>query len=215
MNRNATCRIASDTRECFDAIRQELDGRLQRELSVDEARQLVVSNAPAMVAGRARLLFDTLLNYLMKDAMESLAEVPTSVRNDFFALDLRARINGEMSSFDSSPLRLSPDARVVSGGLSAVGFALAGGLVTFMVLSDTTSPIAGGVVTLIGSFGTFRLAHGAASGMSRRRMEKDMHEYVTRAEQDVTSWLEDVEKRFDSEFNQFRAAAAGPKSETG
>ena len=215
MNRNATRRIALDTRESFDAIRQELDGRLQSGLSIDEVRQVVVSNAPAMVTGRARLLFDTLLNYLMKDAMESLAEVPTSVRNDFFALDLRARINGEISSYDPGSLRLAPDARVVSGGLAAVGFALAGGLVTFMALNGTILPIAGGLVTLIGSAGTFRLAHGTAAGISRRRLEKDMHEYVTRAEQDVTFWLASVEKRFVSEFDQFQADPAGPGCGTG
>ena len=215
MNRRAATQITTDTREEFDAIRDELQRHLSPDVSVDQARHLLVEHAPTMVVARARLLFDTLLNYLMEDAADALADAPTAVKNDFYALDLRERIKEGAFSLEPQSLHLSFDPRVVAGGLAAAGTAVAGGLVIGLVLTGLLSRIAAGLVTIIGAAVAFRTAHAATLGMARKRLVEDVREYVSRAERQVASWLASVEESFLSAFSEFQLNADRSDQETG
>ena len=214
MNRRAAAQITTDTREEFDAILDELQRHLSPDVNVDQARQLLVEHAPTMVEARARLLFDSLLSYLMEDAADALTDAPTGVKNDFYALDLRERIKEEALSLELQSLRLSLDPRVVAGGLASAGTAVAGGLVIGLVLTGLLSRIAAGLVTIIGSAVAFRTAHAATLGMARKRLVEDVREYVSRAERQVASWLASVEESFLSAFSEFQLNANRSDQET-
>ena len=215
MKRRAAAQITTDTREEFDAIRNELQRHLSPDVSVDQARQLLVEHAPTMVVARARLLFDSLLNYLMADAVDALSDASTGVKNDFYALHLRERIKEEAFALEPQSLRLSLDPRAVVGGLAAAGTAVAGGLIIGLVLNGLLPRVAAGSVTIIGSAVAFRTAHAATLGMARKRLAEDVQEYVSRAERQVASWLASVEESFLSAFNEFQLNADRSDQETG
>ena len=92
MNRRAAAQITADTREEFDELREDLSRHLEADTDVDQERRQLVDHVRTMVVAKTQLLLDTLLNYLMEDAIAALADAPTAVKNDFYDLDLRSRV---------------------------------------------------------------------------------------------------------------------------
>ena len=206
MNRRTRKRIVADIREEFDEIREKLSRHLEPNADVDQARGILVEHAPAMVVAKTQLLLDTLLNYLMEDATETLTDASTTVKNAFYDLDLRTCIK---KSFSLKPelLELSFDSRIIAGGVAAGSTATAGGLMTALFLSGLIFRIVGGVATLVASAIAFQIAHTATTGTALQRLRDDLGEYLTDSEQQVSSWLTDVEEYFVSDFKKFQDEA--------
>lgn len=206
MNRRTRKRIVADIREEFDEIREKLSRHLEPNADVDQARGILVEHAPAMVVAKTQLLLDTLLNYLMENATETLTDAPTTVKNAFYDLDLRTCIK---KSFSLKPelLELSFDSRIIAGGVAAGSTATAGGLMTALFLSGLIFRIVGGVATLVASAIAFQIAHTATTGTALQRLRDDLGEYLTDSEQQVSSWLTDVEEYFVSDFKKFQDEA--------
>lgn len=215
MTRSAAASITTDIRNEFDAIRDELQHLLSSDVSVDQARELLVEHAPKLVIARARLLLDSLLNYLMEDAANALANASTGAKNNFYALGLRERVKEEAFPLEPPSLRLGLDPRAVAGGLAAGGAAAAGCLVVGLVLTGLLSRIAGGLSTIIVSVAAFRAAQGATVDMARKRLAEDTLEYVVRAEREVASWLASGEGAFVSAFKEFQRTRTDSDSEMG
>ena len=205
MNRRASARIKTDVRGEFEGLRADLGRHLELDSDVDHTRRLLTDHVPTMVVGRAKLLLDTLLSYLMEDATEALAGAPTAVKNDFYDLELRTRVKDSFS-LEPETLQFSFDPRVIAGGVAAGGTASAGGMVMALLLNGALSRIVAGLVTLVASTLAFRMAHGAATGTARQRLNDDVHDYVERSERHVSSWLASVGQYFMSEFEAFRHA---------
>ena len=203
MNQRMTARIADDIRDEFGKLRVELGHYTKPEADVEQARRLLAEHVPTTALARAQLLLDTLLNYLMEDAAEALADAPTAVKNEFYALDLRSRVK---KSFTLEPesLELSFDQRLLYGGVAAGATATAGGLSTALFLCGLVSRIIGGVATLVASALAFKLAYAAATDTARKRLQDDVEGYVTLSEKQTSSWLASVEEFFVAEFEKFR-----------
>ena len=203
MNCQATARIVVDTREEFAELREKLSLYIEPNADVYQVRRLLVGHAPAMVVAKAELLIDTLLNYLMEDATEALTDAPTTVKNEFYDLDLRSRVK---KSFTLEPesLEFSFDPRVIAGGVVASATAATGGLITALILSELIARIVGGVATLVVSAVAFRIAHTAATGTALKGLKKDMDDFLAHSEQQVSSWLESIEKYFVEAFQKFQ-----------
>ena len=203
MNRRATARIVADTREEFAELREKLSFYIEPNADVNQVRRLLVEHAPTMVVAKTQLLLDTLLNYLMKDATEALTDAPTTVKNEFYNLDLRSCVK---KSFTMEPesLEFSFDPRVIVGGVVASATVATGGLITALFLSELISRIVGGVATLVASAVAFRIAHTATTGTALQRLQKDMNDYLDHSEQQVSSWLESIEKYFVEAFKEFQ-----------
>ena len=213
MNRRAATQITADTREEFAELREQLSRHLDPDADVDHARRMLVDHVPTMVVARAQLLLDTLLNYLIEDAMEALTDAPTAVKNAFYDLDLRARIK-ESFSLEPESLQFSFDPRVIAGGAAASATAAAGGLMTALLLSGLISRILGGVATLIASAIAFRIAHSATTGTALQWLRNDVDAYVTQSEQQVSAWLANVEDFFVSAFEEFQEDKTRAEGET-
>lgn len=205
MKRRSSDRIKADLRREFDGLRADLGRHLVIDSADDHTRRLLTDHVPTMVVGRANLLLDTLLSYLMEDATEALAGVPTAVKNEFYDLELRARVKDSFS-LEPETLQFSFDPRVIAGGVAAGGMALAGGMVMALLLSGPLFRIVAGLVTLAASTLAFRMAHRAATGTACQRLHDDVREYVEKSERNVSSWLASVEQYFMSEFEAFRCA---------
>ena len=213
MNRRAAARITADTREEFDELRKDLSHHFEAEADVDQERRLLVEHVQTMVVARTQLLLDTLLNYLMEDALAALADAPTAVKNKFYDLDLRSRVK---QSFTLKPesLELSSDPRLIAGGLAAGGTSVAGGLMTLMFLSGLIARLAGGAATLVISAIAFRIAYSATTGTALQRLRSDVDAYVTQSEQQVSAWLANVEEFFVSAFEEFQEDKTRAEGET-
>ena len=215
MNRQMTARIAYDTREEFGKLRVDLGHYTEPEADIDQARRILPDHAPKMVLARSRLLLDTLLNYLMEDAEEALADVPTEIQIQFYDLGLRSRVK-KTFSLDPGSMKLSFDPRLITGGVVAGATATAGGLVTTLFLIGLISRIAGGVATLVATALAFKLAHDCrvAADWTRERLKKDVDRYVTLSEQQTSSWLANVEEFFIAEFKKFQDGEGRPDGGT-
>ena len=203
MNRRATARIVADSREEFAELREKLSLYIEPNADVNQVRLLLVEHAPTMVIAKTQLLLDTLLNYLMEDATEALTNAPTTVKNEFYNLDLRSCVK-ESFTMEPESLEFSFDPRVIAGGVVASATVATGGLITALFLSELISRIVGGVATLVASAVAFRIAHTATTGTALQRLQKDMNDYLAHSEQQVSSWLESIEKYFVEAFKEFQ-----------
>ena len=205
MNRRMTARITDDMRKEFDKLRVDLGHYTEPETDVDQARRMLPERAPTMVLARSQLLLDTLLNYLMEDAREALADAPRGVRSEFYDLDLRGRVKN-IFTLDTGSLKLSFDPRLIAGGVAASATATAGGLATILFPFGLISRIAAGVATLVATALAFKLVHDCrpAADWTRDRLKKDVDGYVALSEQQASSWLANVEEFFVTEFRKFQ-----------
>ncbi len=203
MNRRAAKRITADTREEFDELRKDLSHHFGADADVDQERRQLVDHVRTMVVAKTQLLLDTLLNYLMEDAIAALADAPTAVKNEFYDLDLRSRVK-ESFPLEPESLEFSFDPRVIVGGIAAGATAAAGGLMTALLLSGLIPRLVGGVATLVASAVAFRIAHTSTTGIALQRLRNDVDAYVTQSEQQVSSWLAGVEDYFVAVFKEFQ-----------
>ena len=213
MNRRAVARITADTREEFDELREDLSHHLEADADVDQERRQLVDHVPTMVVAKTQLLLDTLLNYLMEDAIAALADAPTAVKNEFYDLDLRSRVKRSFT-LEPESLEFSFDPRVIVGGFATGMTATAGGLMTALLLSGLIPRLVGGAATLVASAVAFRIAHTAATDTALQRLRNEVDDYVRQSEQQVSSWLANVEDFFVSAFEEFQDGGEQVKKET-
>jgi hypothetical protein len=212
MIRQATKGIASDITEEFATILEELEPHLAFETTIDHAKILLAQRAPTTVLARSQVLLDTLLGYLMQDALGMLQHASPEVKNAFHALDLRKQIKSTYA-LEPGKLQLSFDIRLVSASAAAGGTLAAGGLVTAFLIGGAVPRILAGLGTLVASAFAFRLAHAASGPAARRRLKSDLVTFLSEAEAQVEAWLSDVEKAFVLAFRRFSAEHAIPQSE--
>ena len=202
MNRHAVKQITTNIRDEFEGIRKDAYRHLDPTVTVDHARELLARHVPALVVGCAPILLDSLLNYLMEDAMDAISTAPTSVKNAFHALDIRAQLKNSFS-LEPQTLQFSFDPRVIAGSVAAGGTLVAGGLVTGLVLTAVVSRIAAGLATLAVSAAAYRLAHSASRPSARKALEADLSAYLTQSEKAVSEWLDEVDRAFGNAFDNF------------
>jgi len=201
MTTTATTKIAESIRQEFNGIRRDVQQHLAPEVTIDHSRVLLAQHVPELVVGRAQLLLDSLLSYLMEDATALLADAPTEVKNDFYAQDLRARIKASFS-LDPQTLTFSFDRRLVYGGVAA-GVLVAGGVAVVIFLPSVVPPILIGLGSIVAGAVAFRVAYSAGTGSARRKLEADVATYLEHSESQVANWLSGVERAFDEAFDKF------------
>ena len=201
MNGNATWKITENIRDEFSCIRRDVQRHLGPDVTVDHARTLLAQHVPALVVGRSQILLDSLLNYLMEDAISSLTDAPTEVKNDFYDQDLRAQIRGSFS-LDAQTLTLSFDRRLIYGGVAAGSVLVAGGAAV-LLLPIVFSPLLIGLGSIVASAIAFRVAYSAATEPARGALKSDVAAYLAESEAQVKEWLGRVENAFDESFAQY------------
>lgn len=202
MTTTAATKIAKSIRQEFAGIRQDVQQHLAPGVTIDHSRALLAQHVPGLVVGRAQLLLDSLLSYLMEGATALLADAPTEVKNDFYAQDLRARTK---ASFSLAPqtLTFSFDRRLVYGGVAAGGVLVAGGVAFVIFLHSVVPPMLIFLGSIVAGAVAFRVAYSAGTGSARRRLEADVATYLEQSESQVTHWLSGVELAFGDAFDKF------------
>ena len=190
--------------EEFKKLRMELGDYIDPNADVGDVRQMLTEDAPISVVARANLLLDTLLNYLMKDAIEALADASPAIKNEFYDLDLRQQVKKAFIIELGSP-KISFDPRVLVGSVAAGVLAMAGILATALLPWGLLGRIVGSLATVGASAVAFKRGFGCkpAATWARERLTEDLDKYLILAEQRVTSWLVGVENFFGEEFGAF------------
>ena len=186
---------------------------LEADADVDQERRRLAGHVSKMVVAKTQLLLDTLLNYLMEDAIAALVDAPTAVKNEFYDLDLRSRIK-ESFSPERESLEFSFDPRVIAGRVATGVTAATGGLMTALLLSGLIPRLVGGAATLVASAVACRIAHAATTGTALQRLRNEVNDYVTQSEQQVSSRLASVEEYFVAAFEEFQDGGEQAKEET-
>lgn len=204
MNRNAVKQIVTDVQDEFASIRKDVRRYMRPEVDISHARALLSEHVPVLVVGRAQLLLDTLLNYLMTDAIDTLSSAPAGVKQAFYELDLRAHMK---SSYVVQPqtLQFSTDPRIIGGSVAAGGTLVAGGLIVGLLLSDMTVRIIAGLASIVASAIAFRLAHTACTNSARSAVESDISKFLAQSEAQTLEWLATAERSFIDNFDKFTA----------
>lgn len=202
MKRIATLRIDRNIREEFAGIRKEIQRHMGEDVTIQHARELLAQHAPSLVGGRARVLLDTILGYLMEDAIEALADAPTDTKNEFYGLEMRDRLSNAYT-LDPQTLRISIDPRVFAGEVAAGGTVVAGGLILGLVLDSLVSRVIAGLATLVAAAVAFRVAHSVGVAAARRNLEGVVSKYLSDSETQVSRWLAEVDQAFGDAFDKF------------
>ena len=202
MNRRVAQQITANIRDEFAGIHKDAIRHLDPAVTVDHARELLGQHVPALVVGRTQILLDSLLIYLMEDAMDALSSAPTDVKNDFYALDLRERIK-KAFSLEPKTLQFSFDPRVIAGGTAAGGTLVAGGLLIGLVITGVISRIIAGLATIVASAVAYRLSHSATTASARKTLEADLATYLAQSETLVSELLTGVSQAFADAFDEF------------
>lgn len=202
MTTKAATKISENIRQEFAGIKRDVQRHLAPDVTVDHARVLLAQHVPELVVGRAQLLLDSLLSYLMEDSIAHLSDAPPDVKNDFYAQDLRARIKTSIS-LDPQTLSFSFDRRLVYGGVAAGGVLVAGGVAVVISLPSVVPPILIGLGSIVASAVAFRVAYSAGTESARRKLENDVAAYLKQSESQVKEWLVAVQRAFGESYDKF------------
>ena len=202
MNRRASLQIADNIKSEFERIRGSARERLGPSVVIDEAREALRHHIPSLIAGRAQILLDSLLNYLMDDAMDSLASATTREKNGFYALDVRERMKDSFR-FEAKPMQFSPDPRLVAGGLAAGGAVTAGLPIVALVLTGVVGRVVVGLATVAAAAIAYRVGRAVGTSSARKALESDVLKYLAQAETEMSRWLGDVRDSFEQAFDEY------------
>lgn len=190
-------------REEMEGIRREVRVLLERGGDPHALRGMLARQVPALLQARARVLVETVLNWLMQDARRRLEHAPAAVQNRFFDLDLRRLAQGaapagvrslELPVVRASSETVAPELVGVLVG-AAVTVLLPGGL-----LLRICAGLAGLAVTTF-ALGAEQPVGG--NGDPRAALHAAVQEYLLQSEQTLRDGVYELKERFEAEFARF------------
>lgn len=230
-------KIAKDITEEFINLQSELKIHLRTDFDIDVQKEFLLTHISKEVIYKSKLLLDTLLNYLMDQAINNLENESIELQNKFFDQDFRKRIEQWATETENrlilnpAKIEFSNDPRrkqgIIASGASFVAGAATSGIIasqakTVSAVAEKTiitwnpylitGAIATGLATLIVSAVAFKAAYYAAAPKSRELVKTDIDQYLRTSEQQIRDWLESVLFAFSKDFNAF-CSANGVKPE--
>jgi len=202
MNRHASLQIGANIKAEFIDIRASAHQHIRPSADVDHARRLIDQHVPARIVARAEVLRDSLLNYLMEDALESLSSATVGDRNQFYALDIRARME-ETFRIERQSLHYSIDPRQRDGLAAASATVITGGMIAGLVLTGMLSRVAVGMATVGVAVAAYKGVHRARTSAARKSLQADLSRYLDQSEARVAVWLDDVRLSFEQAFDEY------------
>lgn len=225
---NIENQISIDIRDEFNKIQDDLKIHLKDGFEISQTKKFLSTHVPKEIIYRAEILLDTLLNYLMDQALKNLDKADTKLQNKFFDEDFRKRIEKWVIQLENK-LQLEPDViqystdprlkhSLIVGGLSFIIGSLA--TTVFTIKAKTVTSIVGkavvsynpylvttaiitGLAALTISSIIFKRSYDKAAPKSRDKIRTDINEYLSETDIQVKNWLKTVKDSFDKEFETF------------
>jgi hypothetical protein len=208
MDTSISQKIQQDVKEEFNLLRKDAQTFYRPNYDFSSMKSSLGELVPKMVIEKGKVLLDTMLNYLMDDAINILKPASTDLKNAFYAIDLRRKIK-ESFTFNIENLSYSFDPSYLYGGFFAGGTLLASGAFTTCTAIFSFIPggvivtVISGIATLVLSAVAFKIAFDKSVPKARKQLEDDIEKYISQSEQKVSNWLKDIIEAFDKEFTKF------------
>ncbi len=201
--------IQEDCQSTFNDLLADFHSNMKGDFDIESKRTFIAEYTAKEVIYKSKLLAETLINYLMSEAKEALAQAPTELFNKFFDMNPRERISTWVEAANNR-LRLRPEEltystdprwrnALIAGGTSFV----LGGLVTVALLGTVVGAIVAGLATLLLSYYAFKTTFEKSAVQSREAMREDVRQYVESSKKQVIEWFSAIEKEFSHFFEQF------------
>ncbi len=204
-------KIKSDLFEEFHKIRLDLEKHIESDFNITTKRGFLQNHVPNEVIHKSEVILDTLLNYLMEQAVKDLEKADIEIQNAFFDEDFRKRIRTWVAQLDNQ-LRLNPaqidfstDPRwkqaIIAGGTTFV-IGAAATTVSALIL-NVVGAIVTGFATIIISAIAFKIAYDKATPKAREIIKSDIEKYLRESEVQIQTWLNTVIDSFSKAFDEF------------
>lgn len=203
----STSNIFKDIDDVFTSIKKEIyDSHLSSGNDISYIKNSVCKYVPELIINKNLLLLDTLLNYLTKDARETLESVNNKVINEFYEQNqhLLERLKKEFQNTLRSNIEsvnLSPDRRVLysagSGALSAGVIGVVGRMALHL------SPIVTGFAMVLASSLTGFATYTKTTSMSMAQLEKDVNKYLNESQNLTLQGVNSIISEYKKYFIQF------------
>lgn len=201
--------IKKDIDDEFVKLEKELKAYFKPNFDITQTKQFLQTHIPKAVVFKSEILFDTLLNYLMKNARKKIQEADADVQNAFYDADFRKRLKEKWGEQLENQFVLEPDVvsysfdpRLKQGVVTLLPVAAVGTGVT-LVLTPSMIGIIAGILTALFSTLAFKLAYSKASPQAREFVEEDVKQFLKISKEQVYKWLENAQKVFEKDFHDF------------
>jgi len=214
--------ISQDVKEVFEEIWQEIHSNyfVSGKHDLTYIREAVCKYLPTTIINKNLLLFDTVVNYLTKDARNALENKDSKIINEFFERNRQWTENFK-NQFKSASLpteiTLSLDARTKYGAFASAGGAGIGAtaviarellgkvaiegivaekvLLAWLVPAGLTVLIAGGVGYL-----AYKWAYRVSTPTATEETKEDIRKYLQQEEKETLNRLLDVVEKYKQDF---------------
>lgn len=201
-------RIEEDTEYEIDMIKKELFYFLNKNLDMYFLKEFIKHYPAKLIKEKSELLLDTLLNYLMKEVIESLVKQSEEVQYFFSRENLREKVRDwaldSSNRYIPSILKIREKEGLAQKTLIvAPGIAVsAGGLLATVVIPETGIIKAiPAVSTLAGPIYIFKKLK-EKNRRIKRMWKKDIEKYLKDAERGLKGWLLKVCDKFEKELEE-------------
>lgn len=203
-------KIKRDIAEEFANLKRSLEVNfLSDDFDVSETKKFLKTYIPKEVRHISKILLDTLVNYLMEDAINKIKLVDPEVQNKFFDANFRKRIRELVKQVENqleleqNIIRYTLDPRLKQGLIAGSITAVAGAAVTITLIPTVVAAIVSGIFTILLSVIAFKIAYDMATPKAREMVKRDIDKYLSTVQKQVEEWLNRVEEAFKKDFGNF------------
>lgn len=202
-------KLDEDISKEIELIKNEVYYILNKDLDLYFLKEFIKYYPRKLLKEKAEILLDTLLNYLMQEALKNIKNLDLDHQYEFFKENLREKIKNKILSenggFKPQPLRIKEDEDLLDKTLTAApGIAVsAGGLIATIAIPETL-PLKAipAVSTLVGPIYVVK-KFKEKNRRLKNMWKKQINTYLKNAKNELKSWLLKVEKSFLDNLETF------------
>lgn len=202
-------KINIDLDNQFANLKESLYKHFNDEFDVTETKRFIEQHVPKEIVYRSKLLFDTLVTYLIEDSLRKIDNANIDVQTAFFDLDFRKKINGWAEEVGNefairmNELTYSPEPRLLQSSINSVIPLILGGGTIYSLGGDLSASIVSGIVAIVSSAIVFKITFDKTAAKARKLLKTDIDNYLVESQKLVLLWLSGVEEVFNHDFHQF------------
>lgn len=213
-------KLDEDISKEIELMKNEIYFILDKDLDLYFLKEFIKYYPRKLLKEKAEVLLDTLLNYLMKEALEEIKIMHLDHQYEFFKENLREKIKNkalsENGSFKPHPLKIKEEEGLLDKTLTAApGIAVSAGGIIATVAIPETIPLKAipAVSTLVGPVYIIKKLKEKSRRL-KKIWKKQINSYLKASKIDLKKWLLSIEDNFLKDWETFRKkiSSASPES---
>ncbi|QER42269.1 hypothetical protein F1847_05760 [Thermodesulfobacterium sp. TA1] len=201
--------LEKDLDKEMDLIKNELFYFLDKDLDMFFLKEFIKHYPVKLLRERSEVLLDTVLNYLMKEVLESIRKQTSDIQYAFARENLREKVKNwaltKENRYNPDILRLKEEETFVEKTITvAPGVAVsAGGLIAVASVPETLILKAiPAVSTLAGPIYIFKKIKEKNRRL-KNIWKKEINNYLEKSKKEIKVWLKKVIEKFEKELGEF------------